>query len=101
LAKIAMAGRDLADDVINVKLVDTHWEVAMLADVMASPTISDTRQRIYDWVSEHGPARAKVIAEGTGINYAVIRHRVRDMVKDGQLVDGVLGYSTSAEEEDE
>jgi len=98
MGRIAMTGRDLPDDVQTVKLVDTHWEVAVLADVMASPTVSDTRQRIYDWVAKNGPARAKVISDGARLDYAVVRHRVRDMVKDGQLFETVLGYAVDADQ---
>lgn len=92
VATIRMSGRDLPDDALNVKLVGTHWELATMSDVMASPTVSETRQRIFDWVEGNGPAFPKAIAEATGLRDAVVRNRVHDMTKDGQLASVPGGY---------
>jgi len=70
---IRMSGRDLADDDLTVKLVGTHWEVATLGDMMATPTISTTRQRIFDWVTENGPTGPLAIAKGTGLSHDSVK----------------------------
>lgn len=92
LGKIAMTGRDMADEVLPVKLVGTQWQIAQLEDVLASPTISDTRLRIYDWLKHNGPAYQSAISVGTGIAKGTIDARVHDMAKDGQLDHGRDGY---------
>ena len=90
--KIAVSGRDVEDTLIDVEFDVTGWRPAAMEFIIGEN--HPTRITIYNWVKENGPAWQKEIAEGTGLDYAVVRNRVMDMNKDGQIVTAPdrLGY---------
>lgn len=89
-ATIYVTGRDIPDDAITAAFMGSHWQPASIADIIV--TSSGTRQAIFTWVKDNGPAWQKSIAEGTGLSESVVYNRVRDMAKDGQLVPSPAGY---------
>jgi RecA-family ATPase len=88
--KIHVSGRDIEDNTYEVEFTGRGWQ---LADVQTQiGRLSPTRQTIFNWLIENGPAHQKEIAEGTGLTKDVVDQRVRDMAKDGQIVSVPAGY---------
>lgn len=92
---IRVTGRDIEDRIFRVTF-NGRWELATIEQVMT--TISDTRQAIFGWLRDHGPAWPKAIADATGLSHAAVRNRLGDMVTDEQLVNGPDGYDVPREE---
>ncbi len=90
LGTIFVTGRDIEDKAFDVEFTGTSWRPADI-DLLIG-TRSRTRQTIFNWVKENGPAWQKAIAEGTGLPLTTVHARVHDMVGDEELVGGPSGY---------
>lgn len=90
LGSIVVTGRDIPDSAIDVRFTGSGWLPADIELVIG--TRSQTRQVIFGWLKEHGPAWQKAIAEGTGLAIATVHVRVADMARDGEIVGGPVGY---------
>lgn len=95
---IHVTGRDLPDDSIDVTFSGDGWRLTDVVQLIGAK--SPTRQAIYGWLKEHGPGYPKAIAEGTGLDLDVVRHRVQDMVDAGDLRPVPTGYVVTSEEPD-
>ncbi len=87
---IYVTGRDIEDRAYDVEFTGSGWRLAGIEQVIG--TKSPTRQTIFNWVKEHGPAWQRDIAEGTDLAIGTVHARVHDMAADGELVGGPTGY---------
>lgn len=94
--KIVVAGRDVEDSTFTVGFDVTGWRLAEVSELIG--TKSPTRQTIFNWLAEHGPAWQADIIKGTGLASDVVHHRVIDMAKAGDLIGGPDGYNVPGAE---
>jgi RecA-family ATPase len=73
IGTIFVTGRDIEDRAFDVEFTGMGWRPAEIELVIGAK--SETRQTIFHWVREHGPAWQKAIAEGTGIAIGTIYAR--------------------------
>lgn len=90
IGTIFVTGRDIADNGIAVEFTGDGWQPADIRLVIG--TKSPTRQTIYAWLEEHGPAWQKDIAAGTGLEIGTVHARVHDMARDEEIVGSPDGY---------
>lgn len=98
-ASIHVSGRDAEDNKLALEFTGQGWRLASTDLVIGQ--WHPTRQLIFNWLRENGPAWQKAIEEGTGLSDSVVQVRVRDMAKDGQIVGGPEGYSVPGQAGDE
>lgn len=85
---LALAGRDVEDDSINMRFDVAGWTKADMQFTVSS--ISDIRERIYTWLVNNGPAFQAAIFDGLSAQYPnvtkdIIDHRIADMGRDGHI----------------
>jgi hypothetical protein len=99
IGRIHVTGRDSEDQILAVEFTGSGWRPAAAEALIGGAHPS--RQLIFNWLKENGPAWQKAIAEGTGLSPDVVKSRVYDMSKDGILSGGPAGYSVPVKEDDE
>ena len=62
---VHVTGRDIEDRIFRVTFTGARWDLATTEQVMA--TVSETRQLIFNWLKDNGPAWPKSIADGAGL----------------------------------
>ena len=90
IGTVFVTGRDIEDRAYDVEFSGAGWRLAGIEQVIG--TKSPTRQTIFNWLKEHGPAWQKDIAIATGLSETVVYNRVSDMSKDLELIGGPDGY---------
>lgn len=92
LATIRVTGRDVDDIEKNVVFDVTGWRPATMLDIVSKE--HPTRQAIFAWLADNGPAWPKAIADGIGAAPTTVKTVIQRMVDAGELVTRPdrLGY---------
>jgi hypothetical protein len=88
-----VAGRDVEDTPVELKFNVTGWTKADMQFRLEN--VHETRQLLYAWLMDNGPAQPLEIAKGCGLSHDVVKHRLIDMRKDGMLMRSDAGYNVS------
>ena len=86
-----VVGRDVAEQVIDVRYEDLVWSVNEWA--LPLPHASSLRNDIYLWLQANSPAWPAEIAEALGKERTAVSERMRAMLADDTLVKDRSGYS--------
>lgn len=90
VGRIHVTGRDIEDLSYGVEFTIGGWRLASAQLLIAQK--SPTRVTMWNFINAHGPASPAAIALGTGLAVDVVRHRLVDMLKDGDIKSTPKGY---------